>query len=323
MNNDHSYKRIQIKRSAQRDPFPTRDDRSHLHINAGLLTGTLRGTITVLTPLHVGTGQLMRIADLKPAPLDVPPDTELTAAFFREDNRLVVPGSSIKGVFRHLYEAVTPSCMAQAHRQHRPPEDLKPCYYRADSRQGFQRIELCPACRVFGAQGYMGQVYFHTAYPTDDARTRILFAPSRWEPKIRPEQAYTRKFYTHEISSSELVEPLEVLPSETLLNFSMDFRNLLPTELGLLLLVMGQGEPTIYPKLGGAKAHGFGGVEVTVDAIDFLTQEDYLSYTPMSISTTDFAGYVAAAQADTDLFDANVWRQIAELLAVKPEGFDR
>lgn len=319
MNNDTGYKRIPVRQSAEREVLSDTDDRTHWHMNHTLLTGMLTGKITVLTPLHVGTGQLMRVRDLRPAPSVVPSDVDLTAAFFREGEQLIIPGSSLKGAFRHLYEIVTPSCMAQSHRMQSPPNDLRPCYYRADTRMGARDIEICPACRVFGAQGYMGQVYFHTAHAVADTRTRILFAPQRWEPKVSSSER-TRKLYTHDISSAELVEPLEVLPVDTILSLRMDFRNLTPDELGILLLVMGQGQPTIYPKLGGAKAHGFGGVELEIQRLDLVTPQDYLSYDAMTVDSVDLSGYLSAVTA-SDLFVQTAWADVVAVLGAKPEAF--
>lgn len=299
-------------------------ERQHVYFQtgAGYLSGVVNGTMTVLTPLHVGTGEIVFWDQLSPRP-ESPGDplVRVVAPFIRENGHLCIPGSSLKGAFRHLYEAITKSCLAQSHRPHRPANDLTACRYRADTRKGHSNIELCPACRVFGAQGYLGHVRFQPAVPEPESlRHYIEFAPQRWEPEIKPQYAHRRKIYTHGVSSDALMEPLEVLDSGTRLNLSVQFHNLTPFDLGVLLLVFGQGTPTIYPKLGAAKAYGFGAVEITRMTLGLIKQSDYVSYDTTSPKTGDFALYLDAIQNRSELLAQN-WQAIAAELGQRPEGF--
>ncbi len=93
-----------------------------------------------------------------------------------------------------------------------------------------------------------------------------------------------RKFYKHGNPASGNV-PVEVCPKNSILDFSIAFDNLTESELGLLLIAMGQGEPKIYPKLGGAKPVCYGSIEISVIEPKINNMRNiYLQYSPDTIS---------------------------------------
>lgn len=326
MNDEVGYVRVPADRPVRRKRLDPQRERGHLYLNRDLLSGEIRGTITAITPIHVGTGDLEDPRRLSPSP-DNPEGMKLVAPFFREAGRLTIPGSSLKGAFRHLFELITYSCLAQANRYPNQggyvPPDLRACYYRADQRRKSGN-ELCPACRVFGGQGYLGQVFFRSAHVIGEQAARIEFAPQRWAPKVRPEDDARRKVYTHLITTDPLIEPVEALPKDTQLELRVDFRNLEPVELGLLLIVLGQ-DPNgpIYPKLGGVKAHGFGAVEITLDRVEQATKDDYSGYeTGGTVFQADaLQSYITTAKADQAIFYRDGWQEMVKVLGNRPEGF--
>lgn len=287
------------------------------------ISGTLFAKAKLIRPIHVGTGDLVI-----PSQLISPPDNStnipLIAPFFREANLVCIPGSSIKGAFRHLYETVTASCLAQANTNPKKggaPVDshLKSCSYRADTRGDQHSLRLCPACRVFGALGYLGQVFFHTAYPAADTSTQIKFAPQRWSPRIISENS--RKLYTHQAALKEdgqpyePREPLEILPEGSELTLQMDFTSLAPAELGLLLLLMGQKQgEKIYPKLGGVKAHGWGAINI-YDVIFYLRdKQSYLTYDSVTKTSREMEPYFVHLEK-TLLMDTAAWADVLAYLS--------
>lgn len=298
----------------RRERKKVEDIHTHLQANASqLYTGKITGELVAKTNVHVGTGDLIPVSELKPAPSNTE-ITELAAAFMREDGEFSIPGSSLKGAFRHLYEAVTYSCLAQTHFRNRPSDDLRACSYRADTRKGESRIEMCPACRVFGGQGYMGQVFFSSAV-AKNAQSEIVEVPQRWEPKIQSQNESKRKIYTHQPSDQSGREPIEVLPYETRFDFKMRFQNLDEVELGILLMVLGQSDKEkIYPKLGGLKAHGFGAVEL-VATLYLEKGNAYLDYDGGAQVQTDMQTFIQKAVQDkSKTFYPDGWRTVFSAL---------
>ncbi len=305
-------------------------DQTHQVYGTELLTGTLSATMRVITPVHVGTGDLALVGQLTPRP-ENPDDVPLVAPFFREGNLLAIPGSTLKGAFRHLFEAITFSCLAQANTNERQGgqalegdmRELRGCSYRADRRGGSEgSIRLCPACHVFGGQGFLGKVAFRSAVVLGDQVSRIDFAPQRWGPKLRSSDAARRKLYTHRISSDALVEPVEVLPARTELRLSFDFVNLYSDELGLLLMILGQA-PTapIYPKIGALKAHGFGAVQITLEALWRDDTESYMSYEAQGEDIQAQIGDMVTAAQAARRFYKDGWQAIIRELGSRPEEF--
>ncbi|HEY7067231.1 MAG TPA: RAMP superfamily CRISPR-associated protein [Chloroflexota bacterium] len=252
---------------ARRDPLFTQ---GHDRVAPGSLGGWLEGRLVALTPLHVGTGTFERTARLLPA---LAAETPLLYPLVRMGNVPIVPGTTLKGALRAVAEAITASCLTvrgQATRLLPPPlHTLRPCT---------RRDALCPACRLFGGQGYLGRVRVADA-PLVEGSTAIAHAPQRYAPRAgRGAPPPGRRFYGHGRPATGTV-PIEVAPEGCAFAWRIDFANLQPAELGLLLIALGQGEPPLRFKLGGYKPACLGSAEFSVTA---LTVDDpatrYLSY---------------------------------------------
>ena len=292
-----NYIRIQAPPSRR---APIQPEHSHLKETPGLHSGLLRITLTALRPLHVGTGDLVPPALLDPRP-DNPRSYPLIAPFMREENRYIIPGSSLKGTVRSLFEAMTFSCMATA--GSRPPrrapgDDLVRCGTGRAARNSF-----CPACRVFGGLGYMGRVFFDQAETAGQVEGEVIEAPQPWTPEIGKGHLRSRKVYTPGPSSYDAVEPIECLPADTQLRFDLHFRNLTDVELGLLLLALGQGPDRFALKIGARKAHDFGDVAVEITEAWGIVPDTLLNY---SHAYSDLSGTleqcIRAALEDADIF---------------------
>jgi hypothetical protein len=257
----------------------------HATYQDGTVSGALHGVLVARTPIHVASGQLGTRDD---------PRHPLVKAHVRSAGQPVVPASSLKGCIRSIVEAITPSCV----RITRARRDQLPRQVQGCSR----KEELCPACRMFGSLGYQGLVRFSDAVLTE-GETEISAAPSLYAPRGRERRYYRgqkvagRKFYHHGEPATGDV-PLEVCPVDSRLEFTLHFDNLRPSELGVLLLALGQGEPRLYPKLGGAKpvCRGSAAVEVTRLEVFEDPRAAYADY-ELEAAPVDMSGYLNAAKS--------------------------
>lgn len=256
----------------------------HAAYRDGTVSGVLRGVLVARTPIHVASGQLETTDD---------PRYPLVKAHVRSAGRPVVPGSSLKGCIRSIVEAITPSCV----RITRARRDQLPRQVQGCSRKG----ELCLACRMFGSLGYQGLVRFSDAVLAE-GDTEVSTAPPLYMPRSREGLYYRggkvagRKFYQHGRPAAGEV-PLEVCPVGSRLEFTLHFDNLRPAELGVLLLALGQGEPRLYPKLGGAKPVCRGSVEVEVTGLEVF-EDPRTAYAGYELKTApvDVGRYLNAAK---------------------------
>ena len=233
----------------RRDPLFTQ---GHDRVAPDSLGGRLEGRLVALTPLHVGTVTFERTPRLLPAMAD---ETPFVYPLVRAGDVPVVPGSTLKGALRAVVEAITASCLTvrgQATRLLPPPlHPLRPCT---------RRDALCPACRLFGGQGYLGRLRVADA-PLLEGNTTVTGVPERHAPRAgRGAPPPGRRFYGHGRPAAGAV-PVEVFAEGAALAWQIDFASLQPAELGVLLIALGQGEPPLRFKLGGYKPSCFGSVE--------------------------------------------------------------
>lgn len=214
--------------------LPVVTDASHASFAAGLCTGTLTARLKAEQPLLVGSG----FAE---------PDkqNQQYLLFSRLGNRLVIPGSTLKGVVRSYAEALSFSC----------------------EPGGCSNGNPCPACAIFGRTDRMGRFGFDDAFFAADIQPKRKTIPQRREPK-RP--CAGRKFYFYKSPSMQEQqlpnadkEWIEYIEQGTGVECIGRFINLHDWELGLVLLAMGLGEDTLKfsLKMGGAKNRSMGRVK--------------------------------------------------------------
>lgn len=221
------------------------------------LTGGLEGELIALSPIHVASGNIELTGKRIP----------VMKAHFRCGDAPTLPGSSLKGAFRSIVEAISEpvSCLRVTRsRGDALPPGVRPCR---------DRERLCPACRLFGAMGYLGRVRFRDA-PLSRGSTEILEAPSFFPPRSRESvyfergQIRGRKFYRHgQGDTAPGNVPLEVCRTGSHFPLRVDFENLTGDELGLLLAALGQGDPPLTPKLGGGKPACLGSMRVSIASV--------------------------------------------------------
>jgi hypothetical protein len=251
--------------------------------------GTLHITLTVQTALHVSTGVVAMGSDVgqKSIPL-------IKTMIQGSEEKLIIPGSSLKGVVRSTYEAITRSCLCKVSKEAKDnnwiPRELQECRTRKNQQK--RELLVCPACHVFGAMDWQGLIHF------TDARCQSVgfrpgFMPSLYRPRPDQSQKYFkqgkvagRKFYYHTIRAVDKGQqqgiPVQQAAKEFVFRTELHYRNLTQAELGTLLIVLGQ-DKSKYPialKVGGGKPIGMGTMTVEVTALEQPAnlRDRYLSY---------------------------------------------
>lgn len=225
---------------------------AHHHTERGL-GGVMRLEIEALSPLFVGTGDV----ETDQAPLVYQP-------FARMGGRLVIPGTTLKGVVRSYAEALSPCCEGGT------------C--RGD--------KLCLCCSIFGTLGFLGRVCFCDSpfdAPTEIRRVEVRRGGRDWGG---------RRFYHHDKPANpqdinedgqSYEERLEVAVLDgRRIACDLFFENLTLPEMGLLLLAMGLSPRHRFRlKLGGGKNRRLGSVRFYVQqagGIFVRSQNRYTSF---------------------------------------------
>lgn len=230
------------------EPSPQREKpQGHDKWEGGKLTGSLQCELIILSPVHIGSGLFELV------------NGQVVRGFVKQGNRLIIPGSSLKGVFRSIAEAISASCVSKTRARDLPIRGLGEC---KDPRQ------VCVCCRLFGSLGYLGRVRFTDAQSVQQTLTTVripaLYSP-RPDARIYRDQRNLyrgRKFYFHgQLSQGQ--EPLQAVADGSTFTFRVDFENLTEAELHLLLTAMGI-IGGLRPKIGGGKPACLGSIEVTL-----------------------------------------------------------
>ena len=256
---------------------PTGHDRYH----KDRYSGTITGTLITRSDIHVASGLLER----RPKDRKYP----LVKAHMRSNGRPVIPATSLKGCFRSIVEAISPSAV------HVTKANLVNQDASFKHRPNIKTID--PSARLFGAQGYLGSVAFGDAV-LEEGETTITTTPQLYSPRPNAYGTYYdgdrikgRKFYQHGKRAKGKV-PLEVCAPDSRFSLTIHFENLEKAELGLLLTALGISEPRFCPKLGGGKPACLGTLEVSTPRLELLEVKK---------SYTDFDIMEEAADIDTFL----------------------
>ncbi|MBP0003557.1 MAG: CRISPR-associated protein [Cyanobacteria bacterium SBC] len=238
--------------------------------------GTLHLELSVGTSLHVSTGTVMMGSDVGESRLPL-----IKTMMEGQDKKLIIPGSSLKGAIRSIYEAITNSTLGVVTNRYRNrmPKDRLPCR---------KKEQLCPASQVFGALDWQGLVSFRDAKCVKTGVTSG-FMPSLYRPRPDQCQKYfdpvSRKFYYHAdkaVKGGQRGIPVQQASQNYVFETQVQFKNLTLAELGTLLVALGQDEK--YPfalKVGAGKPIGMGSMTVTVKQLEKpdSMRDRYLSYT--------------------------------------------
>ena len=271
---------------------------SHAKFESDRTSGEIACIMTAKTPIHVGAGFFELGKDAGYAKFD-----GVVKAIIKEDGFPIIPGSSLKGAFRSISEAISYSCTLGKTKGYGFPS----CEAKDE------KSKICIACSIYGAMGFMGRVSFSQATlikkedyqkpeqpmklialnPPNDRKAQRgrkfyppidYFSPSFWEndspdkyyisikkarrPKYGPLVVDDRYTDLDSFKKGKAVEPYDFIPVGTQLKFKVKFENLKPEEIGLVLAGMGineENQPLFFPRLGGAKPLRFGVIQVQVE----------------------------------------------------------
>lgn len=256
----------------------------------GTLSGRLEVTLVTEQPVHVGSGYKGLV------------DGKAVRRGALVGGVPGVPGSSLKGVVRSRYEAITRSCIpggAKANWKVRSRTfglDGAPARLTMSVRdkevfcaQEYPRdLMLCPACALWGRMSFRSRVSVTDfvslgVNPFEISKMPKQFGPNLHhvgpfkrntgggrgdhEPAIEVHDLHGRKFALcpGPATTQDAMELVEAIPRRAQLRGEMRLKNVLPAELGGLLIALGWGRPRDRSalKLGGGKALGFGRLRVS------------------------------------------------------------
>lgn len=257
------------------------------------LSGQLRLLGEALSPVHVASGLIERRGYQQ---------HPLVKSLLRVGETPVIPGSSFKGCVRSIVEAISPSCVRVTRARRQLPDKLQECG---------KKEELCLACRIFGAQDYLGLIRFSDFRLKEEPTKALIVAevPPFYRPRNREVLYYSeqgrkryvrgRKFYMHGAQQARDKTPIEVCQTGSHFEGIIDFTNLDEAELGLLLIALGQSTNyPLYLKLGGAKPACYGSLQVYVTTLALLSdaKERYSSWDAPAETIEDVAQYLPKAK---------------------------
>lgn len=320
MNGEKPYEFVGFsKKSPDRDKGAGQD-----RIQPKLLSGTLELVMVALTPVHVGSGYTDFVKAGGQETLAALQASKRVRENDTTQRRYLIPGSSIKGAVRSIVEAITRSCVRVVQPKYRP--------YLPKGYGGCVRIDqLCPACRLFGAQDYQGHVSFEDAVAPPGSLvligTPLLWTPARGVRGLPPryldrrDAAKGRKFYFH-AKYAQGADARTCIKTGAELPLRIHFLNLSEANLGALLTALGLHPKYRFPiKLGGGKPVGLGSVELQAQSLRLLQGRDALQQTGRLGQASEhqgedleqlIQGYTAKAQS---LLEEPALKALAEVYA--------
>jgi len=221
-------------------------------------------------------------------------DSGKAGKFMTSDrNGHIVPGTSLKGMVRSIFEVLVPSCVGlhDWSTNDLVPRSFETCDHRSN---------LCPACRTFGYMGrgsgskvHRGNVNIGEAQAVGASQSQRVEIVGQFKPNPDESDRYWntdrspkgRKFYYHqhdlnkaitqkEKDWSKLLDPLA--PGATF-RFTVGFQNLEAKCLDALVAALaladqaplsGGGTTAVRHKFGYGKAAGLGSVDIGIRSVE-------------------------------------------------------
>lgn len=265
-----------------------REEAVHDRRVKGTLSGCIVVTFVAEQPVHIGSGYKGLV------------DGKVVRCGTLVRGVPGLPGSSLKGVLRARYEAITRSCAPGGTKEFWKVRsqsmglDGAPARLTQEARNKsvFRAHEypkeqaLCPACALWGRMSFRSRVSVADFASDGVERFDVAKMPKQFGPNVhhvgpfrrtgdggRGERApvlevfdlHGRKFAVGRgPSATDAKEELvEVIPRGTELRGEIRIANVVPAELGGLLIALGWGRYRSVLKIGGGKALGFGRVRAS------------------------------------------------------------
>lgn len=215
------------------------------------LNGVIPIKLSVITPLHVGTGH-KALADSR----------LIYNELYRWNGKEAIPGSTLKGCVRSIAESISYSCMSQYPVDKETGKVMYPNVDKSD------KSSACIICDMFGAKRRKSRVSFGQLI-LNEGVSYIDHIPTLQDPHILPSELKDgkligQKFYHHGLKS--ILEhgdvPVEFVKEGSIFTGKVSYRNLTKEELELLCFSLGLSGD-IYLKLGYGKPAYYGSVQIT------------------------------------------------------------
>lgn len=228
------------------------------------ITGKFYGTITLERPAFIPLGNNKK-------------------TFARDkNNRAIFPGSSLKGLFRSVFETLNNCCFAIFEGNYSDNTNFAlPNGFSACSTSD----SLCPACQLFGflnrGDVISGRVGFDDAVCIEENNHDYIWTPILSAPKPRHSAFYKkdnkpagRKFYHHHLHGIKTLsndrngqnQQIRPLDAGSVFKFTGFFNDIKEEELNKLLFAVTLTKNDRH-MLGYAKPAGLGSARITVDKL--------------------------------------------------------
>ncbi|PMP81115.1 MAG: hypothetical protein C0175_06075 [Caldisericum exile] len=198
------------------------------------LNGIIKASVKSYTPIAFSSGEFYSKEGKVFYPLK------------KENGKIVVPGSSIKGTIRTYAEALSYSCHLD-----------RPC---GDAKDG-----LCIDCSMFGTSGRefstMGKVHFNDTFIDSSVKIKDVGMPRQFKGN-----GNQIKLYSHKAKENgQKVFSYEAIDAGNVFEFEIQFHGMDKKELGLLVLAMGCGKDNSFGvKFGHGKNEGYGSAKIEI-----------------------------------------------------------
>ena len=234
---------------------------------------------------------------------------------FRTGGEVALAAASLKGVIRAIFEGMTKSCLLSKVTVNGLEQCSVPSTAIHREANWQAKAKLCPACHVFGGQGFLGRVRIVDAF-MENGDTEYSSLPMLWPPRPKlkdgtPNPRYFqngdirgRKFYRHGHLDEGVVE-VETVSAGRTFAFTADFVDMEDAHLGALLLAVGCQPPSPHRqlrlKVGGSKPSCCG--SVTFELTQLVIRDDVARWqasaddAPGALSQLDPNGPIDAALA--------------------------
>ena len=215
----------------------------------------------------------------------------------RSGEHPVLPGSSMKGVLRARYEAITRSCAGRRAPKGAMLGDRLPSRTFPGHRVEFSQAvkdhpvftvcrppQLCPACALFGQMSQRGRVAVHD-FAAAASSVKRAELPKRFSPRPHHLGSFeppgtTGRIVVHTLHGRKLHEgsaprpegrgeAAEVLAPGTRITGRVVCSNVTNAELGGLMSALGVS-PQTELKVGSAKAHHYGRLALAGVSVDVV-----------------------------------------------------
>ena len=244
-------------------------------------SGVIDCTLTTKTPLVIPDPETKRIINIKEKNKNIFEDKEHKEFdFYRIGGDCAIPGSSIRGCIRNIYEVVTDSCISSYNSEEFEKHIKNHCV---------DRDKLCDGCQLFGMIGNESlgsRIRVTDAYIMDqNPELNVITLKTLMGPEakkcVKNDDIKGRKFYWHHpnITVSDYSDngkkrstntTVEVLGEDYKFGFKIFFDKITKNELAKLLWCLTFGEKNnkkYFHKIGHGKPLGLGSVKIDVNEI--------------------------------------------------------